>query len=217
MISPVTLQDFLDAALARTGLRDAAGEPLKFTAHDFRRMFATEAVTGGLPVHIAARLLGHEDLATTQAYLAVFQDDLIRSCRSFLAQRRSLRPEAEYRGPTDEEWREFQQHFELRKVEWGTCGRPCGTPCKHEHACVRCPMLRIGPRQRQRLVEIIHSLNDRIKEAKANGWLGEAEGLQVSLEAAGKKLASLDRAATRGSTHVADLGIPQIRDRKGTS
>jgi integrase len=133
VISTATVQDLLDAALARIGLRDAAGEPLKFTAHDFRRMFATEAVTGGLPVHIAARLLGHEDLSTTQAYLAVFQDDLIRSYRSFLAQRRTLRPEAEYRDPTDEEWREFQQHFALRKVELGTCGRPYGTPCKHEH------------------------------------------------------------------------------------
>ncbi|MER6016948.1 tyrosine-type recombinase/integrase [Streptomyces anulatus] len=78
----------------RTGLPDAAGEPLRFTVHDFRRMFATEAVTGGLPVHIAARLPGHEALATTQAYLAVFQDDrttgrqddLIRSYWSFLAQ-----------------------------------------------------------------------------------------------------------------------------------
>ncbi|MFD7916791.1 hypothetical protein ACFV30_39900 [Streptomyces sp. NPDC059752] len=65
--------------------------------------------------------------------------------------------------------------------------------------------------------EIAHSLNDRIKEAKLNGWLGEAEGLQVSLEAAGKKLAALDRAATHSSTHIADLGIPQIRNRKGTS
>ncbi|APU42961.1 integrase [Streptomyces sp. TN58] len=174
-------------------------------------MFATEAVTGGLPVHIAARLLGHEDLATTQAYLAVFQDDLIRSYRSFLAKRRSLRPEAEYRDPTDEEWREFQQHFALRKVELGTCGRPYGTPCKHEHACVRCPMLRIDPSQRQRLAEIIQSLTERIKEAKSNGWLGEAEGLQGSLQAAAKKLVTLDQSRTRSKHTVTELGFPQIR------
>ncbi|GAA1807809.1 tyrosine-type recombinase/integrase [Actinomadura chokoriensis] len=71
--------------------------------HDFRRMFVTEAVTGGLPVHIAARLLGHHNLATTQAYLAVFQDDLIRAYRAFVDQRRAMRPTAEYRQPTDEE------------------------------------------------------------------------------------------------------------------
>ncbi|MDG4857752.1 hypothetical protein P8605_06210 [Streptomyces sp. T-3] len=55
-------------------------------------MFATGAVTGGLPVHIAARILGHKTLTTTQAYLAVFQDDLIRTYRGFLDRRRAARP-----------------------------------------------------------------------------------------------------------------------------
>jgi integrase len=211
VMSSTTVQKLLDNTLALAGLRDAAGEPLRFTAHDFRRMFATEAVTGGLPVHIAARLLGHEDLSTTQAYLAVFQDDLIRSYRAFLDQRRTLRPEAEYREPTNDEWREFQAHFALRKVELGTCGRPYGTPCKHEHACVRCPMLRVDPAQRTRLIDITRSLTDRVEEAKLNGWLGEAEGLGVSLQAARKKLVALDRATTNGRAFPTDLGMPQIR------
>jgi len=34
-------------------------------------------------------------------------------------------------------------HFTLSKVALGTCDRPYGTPCQHEHACVRCPMLRV--------------------------------------------------------------------------
>ncbi|MFD9211804.1 tyrosine-type recombinase/integrase [Streptomyces sp. NPDC059544] len=211
VMSHTTVQNLLDATLARTGLRDAAGEPLKYTPHDFRRMFATEAVTGGLPVHIAARLLGHEDLSTTQAYLAVFQEDLIRSYRSFLDQRRSLRPAAEYRDPTDDEWREFQQHFALRKLELGTCGRPYGTPCKHEHACIRCPMLRVDPAQQARLIEIIRSLTERLAEAKLNGWLGEEEGLRVSLEAARNKLTAMERTRNQSTTRIADLGIPQIR------
>ncbi|WP_353964050.1 site-specific integrase [Streptomyces canus] len=65
---------------------DQAGEPLHFTPHDFRTIIATEAVAGGLPVHIAARLLGHTSTTTTEVYLAVFQEDLIRSCRAFLNQ-----------------------------------------------------------------------------------------------------------------------------------
>jgi integrase/recombinase XerD len=77
--------------------------------HMLRHMFATDAVTGGLPVHIAARLLGHASLTTTQAYLAVVQDDLVRSYRSFVDARRAVRPAAEYREPTNDEWREFQQ------------------------------------------------------------------------------------------------------------
>ncbi|WP_234336203.1 hypothetical protein [Streptomyces sp. NRRL S-1022] len=52
----------------------------------------------------------------------------------FLDRRRADRPQEEYREPTEQEWHDFQQHFELRKVSLGTCGRPYGTPCKHEHA-----------------------------------------------------------------------------------
>lgn len=204
VISSTLVQKLLNETLTRTGLTDATGRPLRYTPHDFRRMFVTEAVTGGLPVHIAAKLLGHDSISTTQHYLAVFQDELIRSYRAFLAQRRALRPTAEYREPTDAEWDEFQQHFHLRKVELGTCGRPYGTPCNHEHACIRCPMLRVDPQQRTRLVEIIDNLKVRQAEARDKGWLGEVQGLQVSLDAATNKLTSLDQCQ---QTY---LGLPKL-------
>jgi len=204
VISSTVVQKLLNETLARTGLTDAANQPLRYTPHDFRRIFVTDAVTGGLPVHIAAKILGHDSIATTQHYLAVFQDELIRSYRAFLAHRRAMRPAAEYREPTDAEWDEFQQHFQLRKVELGTCGRPYGSPCNHEHACIRCPMLRVDPAQRARLIEIIDNLQARQNEAQDKGWLGEVQGLQVSLDAAKNKLDSLDRSQR---TH---LGIPTL-------
>lgn len=204
-----TVRDLLTRAIARTGLTDVSGQSLRYTPHDFRRMFATEAVTGGLPVHIAAKILGHANINTTQAYTAVFQDQLIRTYRAFVDERRALRPREEYRDPTDAEWAEFQQHFHLRKLELGDCGRPYGTPCVHEHACVRCPMLRVDPRQRARLQQIIKNLNERIDEARANCWQGEIEGLKISLVAAQRKLVSLDRLA-RNTSEPALLGMPPV-------
>jgi hypothetical protein len=203
------VRTLLTRALARSGITDAAGQPLRYTPHDFRRMFATEAVTGGLPIHIAARVLGHANINTTQSYTAVYQDELIRAYRAFVDRRRAVRPSDEYREPTEAEWAEFQQHFHLRKVELGDCGRPYGTPCAHEHACVRCPMLRVDPRQRARLIEIVRNLAERIREAKANGWHGEVEGLTVSLTAAEAKLAGLDRAA-RNHPGPMLLGLPSV-------
>lgn len=47
---------------------------------------------------------------------------------------RSLRPGDEYRDTQAEEWQEFVEHFDKRKVELGSCGRPYGTGCQHEHA-----------------------------------------------------------------------------------
>ena len=136
VISPGTVYKLINTALAAAGLKDATGQPLAYQPHDFRRCFTTAAVTGGLPVHIAARILGHKSLTTTETYMAVFQDDLIRSYRAFLHKRRATRPAEEYREPTDQEWQEFQKHFQVRKVALGTCGRPYGASCQHEHACL---------------------------------------------------------------------------------
>ncbi|WP_431929857.1 recombinase [Nonomuraea jabiensis] len=61
-------------------------------------------------------------------------------------------------------------------------------------------------------MEIIKNLGDRIAEARVNGWLGEVEGLQVSLEAAKAKLGQLTRTTAAGNG-VAHLGMPIIRDR----
>jgi hypothetical protein len=190
------IRDMLTAALAHTGLTDdATGDPLRFTPHDFRRLFITDAVLNGLPPHIAQVIAGHRDINVTLGYKAIYPEEAIQAHLAFLARRRALRPSEEYRTPTDEEWTEFLGHFERRKVSTGTCGRAFGTACSHEHACIRCPMLWPDPAQRDRLVEIRDNLTARITEAEREGWLGEIEGLQVSLAGAQDKLAQLDRRA----------------------
>jgi hypothetical protein len=77
------------------------------------------------------------------------------------------------------------------RVELGVCGRAYGTPCIHEHACLRCPLLRPDPQQQRRLIEIQDNLKARLVEAKNRGWLGEVEGLNISLAGAEQKLATM--------------------------
>lgn len=174
-ISSGAIRKLLTTALAHTGLTDSvAGGPLHFTPHDFRRLFITDAVLSGLPPHIAQVVAGHQDINVTLGYKAVYPDEAVQAHLAFLARRRAMRPSDEYRVPTDEEWTEFLGHFERRKVSTGTCGRSFGTPCIHEHACVRCPMLWPDPAQRDRLVEIRDNLIARIAEAEREGWLGDA-------------------------------------------
>ncbi|MFF3358214.1 hypothetical protein ACFYWN_37665 [Streptomyces sp. NPDC002917] len=104
---------------------------------------------------------------------------------------------------------EFLGHFERRKLALGECGPAYGTDCLHEHACVRCPILIVSPAERPRLVEIRDNLADRIAEAEREGWLGEVEGLRVSLTAAEEKIAQLDARQERRSSSVF-LGAPSV-------
>ena len=205
-IPAATIRKLLAAALERTGLTDPAGTPLHYTLHDFRRMFLTDTIMSGLPPHIAQIIAGHRDINVTLGYKAVYPDEAIQAHLAFLARRRALRPTEEYRTPTDEEWAEFLGHFERRKVATGTCGRAFGTPCSHEHSCLRCAMHWPDPAQRTRIAEIRDNLTARIAEAEREGWLGEAEGLKISLAGAEDKLAQIDR-RTRPTTTV-DLGMP---------
>jgi integrase len=207
-ITDKVLREMLDAAIDHADLKDpATREPLRFTPHDFRRVFITDAVLNGLPPHIAQVIAGHSDINVTMGYKAVYPEEAIQSHLAFLARRRALRPSEEYRVPTDEEWQEFLGHFERRKVSTGTCGRAFSTPCIHEHACIRCSMLWPDPAQRDRLAEIRDNLIARIAEAEREGWLGEVEGLRISLAGANDKLAQIDSRLQRRAS-ITHLGLP---------
>ena len=135
-VSETALRGYLDHALAAIGVRDAAGRALRYTFHDFRRLFITDAILHGMPPHIAQLVAGHANINTTMGYKAVYPEEVINGHRAFLARRRQLRPSEEYRTPTDEEWDEFLGHFARRKVALGDCGRSYATACIHEHSCL---------------------------------------------------------------------------------
>jgi hypothetical protein len=181
---------------------------MTFTPHDFRRLFATDIVNGGLPIHIGAALLGHMSLQTTQGYVAVFAEDIVASYQQFLNHRRTLRPEGEYGDVSPEEWAEFEEHFDKRKVELGNCARPYGTPCRHEHACIRCPMLQVNPKMLSQLADIEKDLLMRRKRALEEQWLGEIEGIDLTLTFLRTKQADAARLTQRMPV---DLGFPRPR------
>jgi hypothetical protein len=202
------IRELISDALTSTGITDASGKPLRFVPHDFRRIFITDAIMHGMPPHIAQLIAGHRDIGVTLGYKAVYPEEVISAHRAFITRRRALRPAEEYRIPTEEEWAEFLGHFERRKLSLGTCGRSYATPCIHEHACIRCPLLRPDPAQRPRLAEIRDNLITRTSEAHREGWTGEAEGLQVSLAATEQKLAQMDQITARRRATVTHLGMP---------
>lgn len=211
VFSTATIQQMLNRRCLALAEIHPAFRELKFTPHDFRRIFATELVNSGLPIHIGAALLGHLNIQTTRGYVAVFNEDVIRHYQAHLHQRRQARPEGEYRDTTEQEWNEFEEHFDRRKVELGSCGRPYGTPCQHEHACIRCPMLQVNPKMISRLCELEDDLLARRSRAEAEGWAGEMEGIDLTLTfLRGKR----DETQRRAQRPPVGLGIPTPRRKK---
>jgi integrase len=191
VVSIFSVRTLLNATADWAGLTDN-GEPVWFTPHDFRRLFTTELVGAGLPLHIAASLLGHLSLDTTRGYTAVFPEQLIAAHEALIERRRTLRHNAEHRTANGDEWAEFEQHFLLRKVALGDCHRPYGTPCVHEHACTRCRFLRVDPAQLGRLDDMTANTEARLTEARDQVWLGEVAALEDSLTHLHRRRAEVD-------------------------
>ena len=121
-IPPDTIREWICRAVPAAGsLTNSAGQPLRFTPHDFRRIFITDAVLHGMPPHIAQLVAGHRDINTTMGYKAVYPEEAINGHRAFIARRRALRPAEEYRTPTDAEWQEFLGHFVLCTLSSRAC------------------------------------------------------------------------------------------------
>jgi integrase len=207
VISPATVLVMLRRRCAELAKKHPGFRAASFTPHDFRRLLATDLVNNGLPIHIGAALLGHLNLQTTRGYVAVFNEDIVRHYQEFLDRRRQARSADEYKPVTDSEWSEFEEHFDRRKVELGGCTRPYGSACQHEHACLRCPMLAINPKMLPRLNEIEDDLLARRTRAEHEAWLGEVEGIDLTLQFLRTK-----REETMRLARVApvELGMPTI-------
>ena len=207
--TPTAIRKLLIRVLAATGLTNADGDPLLFSPHDFRRVFVTDAIMNGLPPHLAQIICGHKTIDTTMGYKAIYPAEAIEAHRAFIARRRATRPSQEYRTPTDEEWGRLPRPLrETHRIDRHLRPRLLH-PCIHEHAYVRCSLLRPSPAQRPRLEEIRDNLQARIAEAIREGWLGEVEGLQVSLAGAQDKLVQID-ATLRKQATTTPLGMPSF-------
>lgn len=208
VISPATVLVMLRRRCAELAEQHPSFRATSFTPHDFRRLLATDLVNNGLPIHIGAALLGHLNLQTTRGYVAVFNEDVGRHYQEFLDRRRKARSADEYKPVTNSEWSEFEEHFDRRKVELGGCTRPYSSACQHEHSCLRCPMLAINPKMLPRLDEIEEDLLARRARATRENWLGEVEGIDLTLSFLRQK-----REETKRLARVApvELGMPSPR------
>ena len=75
-------------------------------------------------------------------------------------------------------------------------------------------MLRINPAMLPRLAELETDLETRRDRASAEGWLGEIEGIDLTLRLLRDKQATAERISTDSATGgVIDLGMPSIAAR----
>ncbi|MGC9443002.1 hypothetical protein [Streptomyces sp. WG5] len=76
---------------------------------------------------------------------------------------------------------------------------------KFREVCIRCPMPHVNPKMLARLTELETDLLDRRGRAETEGWVGEVEGIDLTLTFLRAKRNETQRRAHRPAVH---LGIP---------
>jgi hypothetical protein len=72
-------------------------------------------------------------------------------------------------------------------------------------------MLRINPAMLPRLSELENDLETRRNRASAEGWLGEIEGIDLTLRLLREKQAAAERIGAHSTRDVVHLGMPSRR------
>ena len=215
-ISAPAIRKLLDLALAAARLTGTAGQPLRLIPHDFRRIFITDAFHER---HAAAHRPARRRARRHQHH---------HGLQGRLPRRSHQRPPRLHRPPprvapqqgipaADRRGMGGVPRPPAARSRSATAAGPTA-PAASTNTRVRCPLLRPDPAQRPRLAGLCDNLQARIGEAEHEGWLGEAEGLKVSLAAAQHKLTQLDELARRRSAiHLGMPGFPDIASRTVTT
>jgi hypothetical protein len=124
------------------GVKDAAGEPVTVSSHQFRHTLATRMLNLGVPQHIVQQMLGHARADTVATYARLSDRTMRQEFERYQHERVNIRGEVvtySDTSPTAEaEWIKHRISNALQSLPNGECGRPIQQVCPHPNACLTC-------------------------------------------------------------------------------
>lgn len=136
-----TLNRRLRNWLSDCDVRDAQGEPVKITSHQFRHTLGTRLVNNEVPLDTIRRLLDHASPTMTAVYAHVKDQTLRREWERY-QQRLNVCGELiplDADGPlSDAAWAKENLSRAKQTLPNGYCGLPLQQRCPHPNACLTC-------------------------------------------------------------------------------
>jgi hypothetical protein len=137
-----SLRAALTEWIAKLGVVDREGQPVKITLHQFRHTHGTRMINNGVPQHVVQELLGHESAQMTTHYARLHDKTLRAAFDQFAATRVDIYGHHVEVARDEEhaaaEWTKERVARAKQTLPNGYCGRPIQQECPHPNACLTC-------------------------------------------------------------------------------
>jgi integrase len=186
-----TYRQVLGPWLERCDIRDAHGQPVHLTPHQWRHTLGTRLINRDVPQEVVRKILDHDSHEMTAHYARLHDTTVRRHWEKarkvdINGERVTLDPD----GPLAEAaWAKQRVGRATQALPNGYCSLPVVKTCPHANACLTCPMFITTPeflpqhhQQRQQVLQIITA--------------AEARGQQRLVEINQQVLDNLDRIIT---------------------
>jgi integrase len=136
-----TLRYRIQHWLADSEVRDALGQRVHVSVHQFRHTLATRMVNNDVPLMVIKGLLDHSSIAMTEIYARLKDETLKREWENY-NQRVNIRGEIisiDLAGAVSEAaWMKERLARAKQSLPNGYCGLPLQQSCPHPNACLSC-------------------------------------------------------------------------------
>ena len=136
-----TLRYRIQRWLAGSEVRDAFGERVHVSVHQFRHTLATRMVNNEVPLMVIKGILDHSSIAMTEIYARLRDETLRREWEKY-NQRVNIKGEVisiDPAGPVSEAaWMKERLGRGKLTLPNGYCGLPLQQSCPHPNACLSC-------------------------------------------------------------------------------
>lgn len=140
-LSVRTLRSRIQHWLAESEVRDALGQRVHVSVHQFRHTLATRMINNNVPTTVISRLLDHSSIAMTEIYARLKDETLKREWEKY-NQRVNIKGEVisiDPAGPVSEAaWMKERLGRAKQTLPNGYCGLPLQQSCPHPNACLTC-------------------------------------------------------------------------------
>lgn len=154
------------------------GQPLDFTSHTFRHIFATYSLSGGASLSTISRLMNHKSIRGTEHYTHLLEEDIqerfieVMSKGSILAGKKApmmesrLKNDNPFKGKTMKQVDMIKKSMKIQELPHGLClHHPMrNEPCEGDGVCLGCDNYITTPR----FLDVHKSRLKRVRESLSN-------------------------------------------------